>query len=102
MQPPKLSPDSTTLEELFKWKDLPDFGIYSKDSKFFDKTNKKVIGKMKVEKEGKINDEFVGLKSKMCSIKNIDGKESNSAKGVNIATEFSEFKDTLFKKNNES
>ena len=30
---------------------------------------------MKVEKEGKINDEFVGLKSKMCSIKNIDGKE---------------------------
>ena len=57
---------------------------------------------MKVEKEGKINDEFVGLKSKMCSIKNIDGKESNSAKGVNIATEFSEFKDTLFKRNNES
>ena len=32
----------------------------------------------------------------MRSIKNIDGKESNTAKGVNIATEFSEFKDTLF------
>ena len=43
---------------------------------------------MKDEKEGKINDEFVGLKSKMYSIKNIDGKESNTAKGVNIATEF--------------
>ena len=57
---------------------------------------------MKVQKGGKINDEFVGLKSKMYSIKNIDGKESNTAKGVNIATEFSEFKDTLFKKNNES
>ena len=31
-------------------------------------------------------------------MKNIDGKESNMAKGVNIATEFSEFKDTLFNK----
>ena len=28
-------------------------------------------------------------------MKNIDGKESNTAKGVNIATEFNEFKDTL-------
>ena len=27
-----------------------------------------------------------------------DGKESNTAKGVNIATEFNEFKDTLFNK----
>ena len=43
-------------------------------------------------------DEFVGLKSKMCSIKNIDGKESNTAKGVNMATEFNEFRDTLFNK----
>ena len=34
----------------------------------------------------------------MYSMKNIDGKESNTAKGVNIATEFNEFKDTLFNK----
>ena len=34
----------------------------------------------------------------MYSMKNIDGKESNTAKGVNIATEFIEFKDTLFNK----
>ena len=53
---------------------------------------------MKDNKEGKINDEFVGLNSKMYSIKYIDGKESNTAKGVNIATEFNEFKDTLFNK----
>ena len=53
---------------------------------------------MKDESEGKIIDEFVGLKSKMYSMKNIDGKESNTAKGVNIATEFKEFKDTLFNK----
>ena len=34
----------------------------------------------------------------MYSMKNIEGKESNTAKGVNIATEFNEFKDTLFNK----
>ena len=32
----------------------------------------------------------------MYSMKNIDGKESNTEKGVNIETEFNEFKDTLF------
>ena len=31
-------------------------------------------------------------------MKNIDGKESNTAKEVNIATEFDEFKGTLFNK----
>ena len=46
----------------------------------------------------KIINEFVGLKSKIYSMKTIDGKESNTAKGVNIATEFNEFKDTLFNK----
>ena len=34
----------------------------------------------------------------MYSMKNIDGKESNTAKGVNTATQFNEFKDTLFNK----
>ena len=85
-------------EEFFKYKDLFDFSIYPKDSKFLDKTNKKVIGKMKDDFGGVIVDEFVGLKSKMYSIKKIDGKECNTAKGVNIATEFNEFKDVLFNK----
>ena len=53
---------------------------------------------MKDVSKGKITDEFVGLTSKMYSIKIIDGKESTTAKGVNIATEFNEFKDTLFNK----
>ena len=53
---------------------------------------------MKDVSEGKMIYEFVGLKSKMYSIKNIDGKECNTAKRVKIATEFNEFKDTLFNK----
>ena len=79
-------------------KDLFDFSNYSKDSKFFDEANKKVIGKMKDEFGGVILDEFVGLKLKMYSTKKIDGKECNAAKGVNIATEFNKFKDVLFNK----
>ena len=53
---------------------------------------------MKVESEGRIIGDFVELNSKMYSMKNIDDKESNTAEGVNIATEFNEFKDTLFNK----
>ena len=57
-----------------------DFSDYSEDSKFFDDANKKVIGKMKDEYGGVIIDEFVGLKSKMYSIKK-NGSESSTAKG---------------------
>ena len=83
-------------EEFFKHKHLFDFSNYPEDSKFFDQANKKVIGKIKDESEGKIIGEFAKLK--VYSTKNIDGKESNMAKGVNIAPEFNEFKDTLFNK----
>ena len=83
-------------EQLVKWNDLFDFSNYSEYSKFFNETNKKVIGKMKYEFGGVIVTEFVGLKSKMYSIKKIDGKEHNTAKGVSIATEFDKFKDVLF------
>ena len=82
-------------EKFFKWKDLFDFSNYSKDSKFFDETNKKVIVKMKDEFGRVIVNEFVGLKQKMYSIKKIDSKEFNTAKGVSIATAFDKFKDVL-------
>ena len=81
-------------EEFFKRKHLFGFSNYPKDSKLFDETNKKVMGKMKGEFKGNVDNEFVGLKSKMYSMKTIDGKESNKAKGVNIANEFKEIKDT--------
>ena len=57
-----------------------------------------VVGKMKILwREIPIN-KFVGLKSKMYSILSEDDKESNTEKEVNTATEFSEFRDTLFNK----
>ena len=65
------------------------FSNYSKDSKFFDETNKTVFGKMKDEFGGVI---VVELKSKMYSMKKIDGKECNTAKGVSNATEFDKFR----------
>ena len=34
----------------------------------------------------------------MYSMKKIDGKERNTAKGVNIATEFNKFKEVSFNK----
>ena len=84
------------MKNFLKWKNLFDFSNYSKDSKFFDETNKKVIGKLKDKFGGVIVAEFVGLESKMYSIKKSDGKECNTAKGVSIATEFDKFKDALF------
>ena len=84
------------MRKFFKWKDFFDFSNYSKNSKFFDETNKKVIGKMKDEFGGVIVTEFVGLKSKMYSMKKNDGKEYNTAKGVSNAAEFNKFKDVLF------
>ena len=86
------------MKNFFKEKHLFDFSNYPKDSTFFDEDNKKAIGQMKDMSEGKIIDGFVGLKSKMYSIKTIDVKESDTAKGVNIAFQFNEFKDALFSK----
>ena len=60
-------------EEFFNWKDLFDFSNYSKTSKFFNENNKNVIGKTKDGLGVAIANEFVGLKSKMYSMKKIAG-----------------------------
>ena len=86
------------VRNFFKHKHLFDFSNFSKDSKVFDETYKKVIGKMKDEFDRVIVEEFIGLKSKTYSMKKIDGKELKTAKGVNTTTEFNEFKDVLFAK----
>ena len=55
---------SDVYEEFFKHKHLFDFSNYSKNSNFFDETNKKVIGKMRDDSEGKIIKEFCSIKVK--------------------------------------
>ena len=70
-----------------------DFSNYSKDSIFYD-TNKKVFGIMKNEYGEVIIIEFIGWKSKMYSIRKIDGSESSTTKGVHI----NKLKDVLFNK----
>ena len=44
-----------------------------------------VVGKMKDEYKGIPINKFVGLKSKMDFLLSDDGKESNTAKGINTA-----------------
>ena len=61
-------------EKFFKWEKLFDLSNYSKDSKSFHETNKKVIGKMKDEFGGVVVAEFLGLKSKMYSIRKLTVK----------------------------
>ena len=57
-------------EDFSKWKHLFDFSNYSKDSKFLDDTNKKVIDKMKDEYGEVIIGSIHWTKIKMYSIKN--------------------------------
>ena len=53
---------------------------------------------MKDIHEGKPIEKLIGLKSKMHCILSDDGKESNTAKGVNIAIVFNEYEDIFFNK----
>ena len=87
-------------KDFWKDKDRFDNSDYPKSSPYFDKVNKKVIGKFKDEAAGIPITEFVGLRSKMYSyIKDI-GKGGKTAKGIkknviksNIKHE--DYKDTL-------
>ena len=53
---------------------------------------------MKDEFGGVVIDEFVGLKSKIYSIKKIHSKECNTTEGVSIAAELNKLKAVLFSK----
>ena len=79
-------------EKFFKYKHLFDLNKNPKDLFFFDSANKIVIGKMKHKfKRIRIN-KFMGLKSKIYCIFSENGEEVNTAKGVNVSTEFKEYK----------
>ena len=82
------------FEEFFKHKHLFDFSEHR--PALFDKTNKKVLGKTKDEFKGIPINKFIGLKSQMYCTFSDDDTDVNTAKGVNISTEFNEYKDGLF------
>ena len=73
-------------EDVYKdfWadKDMFDNSDYPESSPYFDKTNKKIIGKFKDEAAGVPITEFVGLKSKMYSYVKENQKGGKTAKGI--------------------
>ena len=84
-------------------KDKFDNSDYPESSQYFDKTNKKVIGKFKDEAAGVPICEFVGLRSKMYSYIKDNQKEERTAKGIkkNIIKndiKHINYKETLFNK----
>ena len=63
-------------------KDMFDNSDYPEDSPYFDKTNKKVIGKFKDEAAGVPICEFIGLRSKMYSYIKDNQTGGKTAKGI--------------------
>ena len=60
-----------------------DFSNYSLKSKYYDDSNKLVVGKIKNETGRATIKEFVGLKPKMYSFLVDDSSEHKKAKGIN-------------------
>ena len=69
-------------QDFWNNKDKFDNSDYSQDSQYFDKTNKKVIGKFKDEAAGIPKTEFIGLRSKMYSYIKDNNKGGKTAKGI--------------------
>ena len=63
-------------------KDKFDNSDYAQNSQYFDKTNKKVVGKFKDEAAGIPITEFIGLRSKMYSYMKDNDKGGKTAKGI--------------------
>ena len=89
-------------EDFSNDKEMLDFSNYSTKSKYYDNSNKLMVGKMKDETTGIAIEEFVGLKLKMYSYLANDNSEHEKVKGVNrnvVATEYKdEYEDVLWNK----
>ena len=90
--------EKNRYNKMYKYKELFDLSNFPVSSKYYCRDNKKVVGKIKDEYDGKSIVKFVGLKSKMYSILDESNHEKSTNKGHNAFTEFQEFHDTLFKK----
>ena len=84
--------------QCFKDKRLFDFSGYPVDSKYYDNSNKKVLGKMKDEFNWVKIVEIIALKNKMYSLISVNDKEVNKAKGINKKLRHKEYLDVLFNK----
>ena len=89
-------------EDFSNDKEIFDFSNYSTKSKYYDNSNKLVVGKVKDKTPSVAIKEFVGLKPKMYSHLVNDNSEHKKAKGVNrnvVATiSYNEYKDVLLNK----
>ena len=85
-------------KQCFKDRELFNFSGYPIDSKYYDSTNKKVLGKMKDEFNGVNVIEFFELKSKMYLLISVDDREVNKAKGINKKLRHEKYVDVLFNK----
>ena len=79
---------------MYQNKDLFDLSNFSKDSKYFCNDNKKVPGKMNDEYGGVVILEYIGIKPKMYSIRDINKNEKSIDKGHNSDIKYSKFIDT--------
>ena len=93
------SKSEDVYEDFSNDKEMFDFNNYSAKLKYYDDSNKLVVGKMKDEIVGVAIKEFIGIKPKMYSILEGDNSEHKKAKGVNknvVATiSHNEYKDVL-------
>ena len=91
----------TLIKIFFKDKSKFDNSDYPENSPYFNKTNKKVIGKFKDEAAGVPIIEFIGLRSKMYSYIKDNDEGGKTAKGIkkNIITKnikHEDYKEVLF------
>ena len=89
-------------EDFNNEKEMFDFSNYSTKSKYYDNSNKLLVGKMKDETGDVAIEEFVGLKPKMHSYLLDDNSEHRQVKSVNrnaVATiSRNDYKDVLLNK----
>ena len=79
---------------MYKHKELFDLSNQRKDSKYFCIDNKKVPGKMKDKYADIPISEYIGIKSKMYSMRNVYNHEKSVYKRHNSDIKYDEFKDT--------
>ena len=68
--------------DFFNDRERFDNSEYPESSPYYDKTNKKIIGKFKDEASCIPITEFIGLRSKMCSYIKDNNKQERTAKGI--------------------